>query len=291
MFLQFIVILSVLLFLRKYKRRVLKSKSVSASKVWTTPGGQYYKLYKIALDNPHLLIAGATGSGKSVFIRGLMSVIMNRLPVDKENGAFCIFIDAKRVELVEYKELPHCILYASEPREMVEALQYALNITETRYTEMQSQGVKKYNGADIYVIIDEFADLMTTNRRQVQPLVQRLAQIGRAAKVHIILATQTPIAKVIPTEIKCNFDARIGLRTRSAQDSRNIIGMSGLEEYPRYGQCYYMSPETEGCYTVDMVEDAEIQRLISHWAAQSYRLTMKNHNVISYFKKSRRTHE
>lgn len=235
---------------------------------YETPGGKYSTLYRKALDQPHLLIAGATGSGKSVFIAGLMSVIMHRLPCDTAGGAFCILIDPKRVELVQYKQLPHCIRYASEPDSMLSALQYAMTLTEQRYKKMQRQGLKKYNGADVWVIIDEFADLMTTQRKTVQPLIQRLAQIGRAARVHIVLATQTPIAKVIPTEIKCNFDARVGLRTRSAQDSRNIIGMAGLENLPRYGQCYYMSPEEEGLYIVPMVADAEIDRLVKHWTAQ-----------------------
>lgn len=232
---------------------------------YTTPTGSYSVLYKEALDNPHLLIAGATGSGKSVFIAGLMSIIMYRLPVDVDDGAQVILIDPKRVELSQYRRLPHCIYYASEPDTMLSALDYAMELTEDRYIKMQRQGVKKWQGSDVYVIIDEFADLMTTQRRQVQPLIQRLAQIGRAARVHIVLATQTPIAKVLPTEIKCNFDARIGLRTRSAQDSRNIIGMSLLETLPKYSQCYYMSPDKEGLYRVPMVDDAEIERLINHW--------------------------
>lgn len=238
---------------------------------YETPAGRYSNLYKMALDNPHLLVAGATGSGKSVFIAGLMQVIMYRLPVDVECGAQVILLDAKRVELSQYRHLPHCICYASEPDTMLSALQKAMQITEDRYTKMQRQGVKLWQGSDVYIIIDEFADLMTTQRRQVQPLIQRLAQIGRAARVHIVLATQTPIAKVLPTEIKCNFDARIGLRTRSAQDSRNIIGMNGLETLAQYGQCYYMSPNGEAWYNVPMVDDAEIERLINHWTKRGRR--------------------
>lgn len=256
MILLLLALVLAVLFLRRGKVR------------YTTPTGSYNRLFKRALDNPHLLIAGATGSGKSVFIAGLMQVIMYRLPCEVENGAFIIAIDPKRVELSQYKALPHCLRYASEPQQMIDTLNYAMSITESRYRQMQRHGVKKWTGADVYIIIDEFADLMTTNKKHVQPLIQRLAQIGRAAKVHIILATQTPIAKVLPTEIKCNFDARIGLRTRSAQDSRNIIGMSGLENLPQYGQCYYMSPQEEKCYNVPMVEDAEIERLVNHWTAQ-----------------------
>ena len=103
-----------------------------------------------------------------------------------------------------------------------------MEITESRYKAMQRQRVKKYAGGALYVIIDELADLMTTARRQVQPLIQRLAQIGRAANIHIIAATQCPLATIIPTPIKVNFDSRVALRTRSAQDSRNIFRGEGL---------------------------------------------------------------
>lgn len=234
---------------------------------WTAPSGSYSKLYADCLTQPHLLIAGATGSGKSVVIGGLMHVIMHRLPCDVDGGAGVILIDPKRVELSMYKSLPHCVRYSSEPRDMISALNYAMQMTEDRYKRMQRQGSKKYQGADIYVIVDEFADLMTTQRREVMPLVQRLAQIGRAAKVHLIIATQTPISKVLPTEIKCNFDARIGLRTRSAQDSRNILAYAGLETLPRYGQGVFMSPEGDTLYNIPMVDDTELNRLIAYWKA------------------------
>lgn len=107
-----------------------------------------------------------------------------------------------------------------------------------------------------------------TNRRQVQPLLQRLAQIGRAANVHIIAATQCPISAVIPTPIKVNFDSRVGLRTRSAQDSRNILGCRGCESLPRYGQGYYMTPDGLTLYNIPMIPDQEINRLIRHWMNQ-----------------------
>jgi S-DNA-T family DNA segregation ATPase FtsK/SpoIIIE len=142
---------------------------------------------------------------------------------------------------------------------------YAMEITETRYKEMQRKGLRKYEGPAVYVIIDELADLMTTNRKQVQPLIQRLAQIGRAANVHIIAATQCPLSAVIPTPIKVNFDARVALRTRSAQDSRNILGLKGCELLPRYGEGYYMTPDGLTRYYIPMYPDAERQRIIKYW--------------------------
>ena len=230
-------------------------------KEWRTPPGQVYSLYRDMLKQPHLLIAGATGSGKSVVINGLVYTAM----YDSPAAVQFILIDPKRVELVDYKPLPHTLMYASEPGEMVEALEKAMEITESRYKAMQRQRVKKYPGGALYVIIDELADLMTTARRQVQPLIQRLAQIGRAANVHIIAATQCPLATVIPTPIKVNFDSRVALRTRSAQDSRNILGLTGCELLPRYSQGYYMTPDGLKLYNIPMQPQEDINALVKYW--------------------------
>lgn len=230
---------------------------------YTLPGGKVYCLYDDALAEPHLLIAGATGSGKSVIINGLIYTLLHRFP-SGPGGAQMILIDPKRVELAQWKNVPHTILYASEPDTMLSALFRAMDICEARYKAMQTARVRKYEGADLYVIVDEFADLMTTQGRTVKPLAQRLAQIGRAARVHLIIATQTPISKVIPTEIKCNFDSRFGLRARSAQDSRNIIGRSGLELLPRYGQAVYMTPAGDRLTKVPMIPD-DAQIAMQNW--------------------------
>lgn len=230
-------------------------------KRYITPSGSVYTLYKNMLQQPHLLIAGATGSGKSVVINGIIYTALYSSPAAVQ----FILIDPKRVELADYKQLPHTIQYASEPADMVQALENVMQITETRYKQMQAAHIKKYNGGAIYVIIDELADLMTTNRRQVQPLLQRLAQIGRAANVHIIAATQCPLATVIPTPIKVNFDSRVALRTRSKQDSRNILECAGCELLPRYGQGYYMTPAGLTLYNIPMIPDTHIKAMCDYW--------------------------
>lgn len=237
-------------------------------RVWTTPTGEYFSLYKDMLKQPHLLIAGATGSGKSVVINDLIYTAL----YDSPAAVQFILIDPKRVELVDYKPLPHTLQYASEPGDMVQALEKAMEITETRYKAMQAQHVKKYGGGAVYVVIDELADLMTTDRRHVQPLLQRLCQIGRAANVHVIAATQCPLATVIPTPIKVNFDSRVALRTRSAQDSRNILGVKGCELLPRYGQGYYMTPDGLTLYNVPMQAPDDIAALVTYWKRQKPRL-------------------
>lgn len=237
-------------------------------KTWTTPQGQYYSLYADMLKQPHLLIAGATGSGKSVVINGLVYTAL----YDSPAAVQFILIDPKRVELIDYAQLPHTLKYASEPGDMVQALELAMTITERRYKAMQARHMKKYDGGAVYVIIDELADLMTTDRRHVQPLLQRLAQIGRAANVHIIAATQCPLSAVIPTPIKVNFDSRVGLRTRSKQDSRNILGVSGCELLPRYGQGYYMTPDGLTLYNIPMQDPASVKTMLDYWKRQNPRL-------------------
>lgn len=236
-------------------------------KHYITPGGSVYDLFSDMARQPHLLIAGATGSGKSVVVNGIIYNLLHSGPA--ENGL--ILIDPKRVELSAYKKTPHCLRYASEQDTMPDALQYAMQLTEHRYKAMQRTGDKKYPGGSIYVIIDELADLMTTQKNAVQPLLQRLCQIGRAANVHVIACTQCPLRDVIPTAIKVNFDCRVALRTRSAQDSRNILGLTGCELLPRYGQGYYMTPEGLTLYKIPMYSKEQTEQLIKYWTSRQCR--------------------
>lgn len=231
---------------------------------YKTPGGQVYTLFDDMAMQPHLLVAGATGSGKSVVVNGIIYNLVHNGP----NESQLILIDPKRVELVQYKNFPHCIRYASEPDTMIQALQYAMMITENRYQEMQRKHVKKYTGGNIYVIIDELADLMTTQKKQVQPLLQRLCQVGRAANIHVIACTQCPLASVIPTAISVNFDSRVGLRTRNAQDSRNILGKTGCELLPRYGQGFFLKPEGSQLWNIPVYSDDQYTNIINWWTSK-----------------------
>jgi hypothetical protein len=162
---------------------------------------------------------------------------------------------------------------------MLDALKYSLQIVDARFKEMQRQRVTEYTGGDIYVIVDELADLMVTAsiKREAAQVLQRIAQIGRAAHVHLIAATQCPIAAVIPTPIKCNFDCRMALRTASSQDSRNIIGVKGAEDLPdprREGraQGYYRRGADMELCDLPRIDGAEIDRLITYWKKSRPRL-------------------
>lgn len=220
-----------------------------------------YDFYMDLIEQTHLLIAGATGSGKSVIVNGMIYTMLLDSPMKYE----FILIDPKRVELSMYRPVPHCIYYASEPDTIVNALHLAMDIIENRYKTMQKQGVRKYTGSKVFIIIDELADLLTTNRRVVLPLIQRICQIGRAAAVACIACTQSPIARIIPTELKVNFDSRIALRTSCKQDSRNIIGITGCETLPRYGLCYYKTAENIVKWHVPYYDDNTINELVTMW--------------------------
>lgn len=236
-----------------------------------------YPLFIDMLNQKHLLIAGATGSGKSVCVNGLIYTAIAHSPVKYQ----FILLDPKRVELIEFRDLPHTIYYASEPDTMRQALESAMSITESRYKIMQKERVKLYTGSAVYIIIDELADLMTTDKKHVMPLIQRLAQIGRAANVHLIACTQSPISAVIPTPIKVNFDSRVGLRTRSAQDSRNILGCKGCETLPPYGYGYYMSAQSIDLYKIPVYQDDYKQCLLDCWTR--YRPS-KKHRFLRLFR-------
>lgn len=234
-------------------------------RTYHTPAWSVSRLYLDMLQQPHLLIAGTTGSGKSVVINGIIHTALHYSPAQYR----LILIDPKRVELSDYRHMPHTLAYASEPYQIKLILEYALKLIDIRYKDMQSRHLKLYDGSKVLIIIDELADLLTTNidRKQIAPIIQRIGQIGRASKIAIIGATQH--IPTIPTSIRANFDARIGLRTRSAQDSRNIIGISGLERLPRYGIGYYQTPEEATTYKIPMIPDAERQQIIEYWTAHA----------------------
>lgn len=211
----------------------------------------YYDHIGDLLKAPHILIAGQTGSGKSVLLNDILyHALFN-------NGAQTqlILIDPKRVELARYRTTQNCIYYGSEPDTMVNGLRYAMDIIEQRFKEMQKRNLLHFDGSHIYIVIDELADLMTTQKKTVLPLLQRIGQIGRAANVHLIACTQCPLAKIIPTELKVNFETIIGLHVRTMQDSRNIIGLPGCELLPKYGKMIVLNSNGLTRYNVPYITE------------------------------------
>ena len=238
---------------------------------YTAPTGKGYTLFLDMLAQPHLLIAGATGSGKSVVINGLIDMLMYRLPFDKDDGAAMILIDPKKVELSQYKNLPHTLSHAAgyDPDAWVKALQGAVNIMDSRYNAMAKNGLKMYAGSDIYVVIDEWASIYKSVKgKECYRLLMRLTSEGRAARVHVILATQVPKANIIPTEIRENFAARLCLRTANSIQSRVIMEEDGCESLPRYGQGFYVTPEGNTLYYIPYVKENEIESNLAWWKDQ-----------------------
>lgn len=201
----------------------------SVPNAYRTPSGSVYTPFLDLATRPHLLIAGATGSGKSVAVNGIIaSLLMTASPFRCQ----FVLIDPKRVELSDYRSLPHTLRYACDPPEIIRSLAWCVEETDRRYKWMQGTGVKEYTGPDLYVVIDELADLMTMHKKECLPLLQRLAQVGRAARVHLIACTQNVLAVTIPTVLKCNFSTVLGLRTCNAQQSRFLISATGCEMLP-----------------------------------------------------------
>lgn len=237
-------------------------------KIWTTPDLEYSRLYDEMLHDVHLLVAGATGSGKSTVVNGIIHAALRFSPA----RIGFILIDPKGCELRDYAALPHVVEYAKGPQEIAGALRSAVSIMRCRLADMERRRLREYDGSDIYVIIDELLPIMT--RPEIKkdcyaPLLDLLA-LARAAHIHVIACTQSPVASVIATPIKCNFDSRLALRTASAQDSRNIIGVSGCEEFPNprragvaYG--YYRQGADTTLYSLPRVSDTERQRVVDHW--------------------------
>lgn len=221
---------------------------------YLTPAGMmcYTPFLRLA-DRAHVLIAGATGSGKSVALNGIItSLLMTQSPF----RAQFVLIDPKRVELARYATIPHTVKYADDPAGIIRALQWSLEETDRRFTWMQRERLQEYPGSHLYVIIDELADLMVSLRKETLPLLQRLAQIGRAARVHVIACSQNILAQTIPTVLKCNFSTVLGLRTATRQQSRYLIEAYGCETLP--------DPKREGVGYGYLRDGADLDRIRIH---------------------------
>lgn len=248
----------------------------------TAPTGQVWDLFEDMLSQPHLLIAGATGSGKSVAINGLLNTLLYRLPNDESrtdgpDGAQLILIDPKRVELAAYAQLPHTLAHAAgfNPGAWMDALNRAVRIMDDRYSYMERKHLKMYDRGDLYVVIDEWANVYKNGGKDAYKAVLRIISEGRAAKVHLLMATQVPKANIIPTEIRENFSARLCLFTNNAMQSRVIMDANGCEDLPDpktagYAQGFYVIPgkgNNQLC-TIPYVRDDEINRNIAWWMNQ-----------------------
>ena len=197
---------------------------------------------------PHLLIAGTTGSGKSVCINTIIvSLLYKHTP---ENCKF-ILIDPKMLELSSYEGIPHLLSpVITEPKKATSALRWVVKEMENRYRKMTEIGVRNIDGFNskfkekmpyIVVIVDEMSDLMLVAGKEIENYIQKLSQMARAAGIHIIMATQRPSVDVITGTIKANFPTRISFQVSSKIDSRTILGEQGAEQLLGKGDMLFMS--------------------------------------------------
>ena len=240
-------------------------KDVSGRPVWTT-------LTKM----PHLLIAGATGSGKSVAINAM---IINLLYHHSPEILRFIMIDPKRVELTLYNGIPHLLTpVIVEPKKVVSALKWAVSEMERRYETLSENGVRDIQGFNsqvdakkgeelmpyIVVVIDELADLMAAYGREIEGAVVRLAQMARAVGIHLVLATQRPSVEVITGLIKANITTRMAFAVASQIDSRTIIDNAGAEKLLGMGDMLYISADSSKPKRLQgtFVSEREIKKIV-----------------------------
>ena len=229
---------------------------------------------------PHLLIAGATGSGKSVMVNAVITSLLCKSTPDDIR---MILMDLKRVELASYNGLPHLLVpVVTEPERAKAALKWAVNEMEGRYRRFAgaaARNIKAYNEtrADpedrlpyIVIIIDELADLMMREGKNVEDPIVRLAQKARATGIHMVLATQRPSVNVVTGLIKANFPSRIAFAMASQIDSRTILDSPGAEDLIGRGDMLYQPSDLPRPMRLQgvFVSDAEIHRVTEHWRDQ-----------------------
>ncbi|MBA3322663.1 MAG: DNA translocase FtsK, partial [Pyrinomonadaceae bacterium] len=242
---------------------------------------------------PHLLIAGATGTGKSVCLNSLVVSILYKARPDEVKF---IMIDPKRLELGLYADIPHLATpIITDPKRAANSLKWAVGQMEARYKELANWGVRNIDGFNqevlrrnlvedydeegqpwkplpyIVIIVDELADLMMTSGHEVEEAITRLAQMARAVGIHLVLATQRPSVDVITGLIKANFPSRIAFRVSSKVDSRTIIDANGAEALLGRGDMLFLPPGTSRLVRVHgaYLDETEINRIVTHIKAQA----------------------
>jgi S-DNA-T family DNA segregation ATPase FtsK/SpoIIIE len=229
---------------------------------------------------PHLLIAGATGSGKSVCVNALICSLVMRAKPDEVK---LILIDPKRVELAQYRGLPHLLTEVIvDTEKAVNALKWTVGAMESRYHEFAQRGVRNIAGYNaelkaseprmpyIVVVIDELADLMMMSAYEVEATITRIAQLARATGIHLVVATQRPSVQVVTGLIKANIPSRIAFAMTSGIDSRTILDATGAEDLLGRGDMLYLPIDAPRATRLQgvLVTDPEIEALTRFWKNQ-----------------------
>lgn len=230
---------------------------------------------------PHLLIAGTTGSGKTVCINSIVSsLLFNSSPEELK----FLMVDPKRIELMTFSDIPHLVSpIVTNPKKVAAALAWVIGEMERRYDIFAEKGVRNItfykqrakedweNLPYIVVIIDEFAHLMEVSQQDIEGAIMRLAQLSRAAGIHMILATQRPSVNVVTGVIKANFPARISFKVASKPDSRVVLDVNGAETLLGKGDMLLMEPGRSDLIRgqCSLVEDSEMKNIVKFIKSQS----------------------
>ncbi len=231
---------------------------------------------------PHLLIAGTTGSGKSVCVN---SILTSYLLHNSPEALRLILVDPKRVELTGYNGIPHLLApVVVEPERVIGALQWVMREMDGRYHRFSEKGVRniqEYNNRYpddrlpyLLVVIDELADLMMMAPDETERSIARLAQLARATGIHLVIATQRPSVDVVTGIIKANFPSRIAFSVASNVDSRVILDQPGAEKLLGRGDMLFQAPDAPAPVRLQgtFVSDSEINRLVDFWRDEAERV-------------------
>jgi S-DNA-T family DNA segregation ATPase FtsK/SpoIIIE len=227
---------------------------------------------------PHMIVAGSTGSGKSVAVNSMLSSLLAARTPDELR---LVLIDPKVVELMPYSDVPHLLAPpVSDVAAASRALAWCVSEMERRYALLAGAGsknIQSYNGktkADklpfIVVVVDELADLMVQDKKAIEPLLVRLGQKARAAGIHVVAATQRPSVDVVTGLIKSNFPGRLAFRVAQAVDSRVVLDESGAESLLGKGDALLKEGGADDAARVQCpwVSEEDVERLAAHWKAQ-----------------------
>ena len=218
-----------------------------------------YNLHKIMIEKNHVLIAGSSGCGKSTLIRDLLYTVLVKKP-----NAQLYLIDPKRLDLRKFDKVKNTVKRSKEMSEHIAILSEVIEIMDERFADCEARDLDITDKNDIYVVIDEAADLLLdrANGKEIEKKIIRLVALGRAARIHVIFATQTILKETCGTLIRNNFDCIVGMRTATAMQSRTIFGLSGTEKLPDHGVAYIQMNGTIEMYKVPMVSDGDFNAAI-----------------------------
>jgi len=212
----------------------------------------------------HTMIAGTTGSGKSTLTSALMYLLTGYDPSYQR----IVIFDLKRVEMARWEEFPHIDNIVTEPEDVIPALDHLIDVMEMRYKDMRRRRLRQSDHHYIHVIIDELAQVLRV--KGAVDRIDQLLRLARAANIHLIMATQQPSRSAIPATIWADVTCTVGLRCKTAIESRQVIGVKGCELLPRYGKAYVQS--ADGLFLIDIpfVTDEEIEDQLEMWTGKRW---------------------